>query len=334
MTADRKTATPRIRRPTEVPGLPQPPPRSYPEAAGSLLLAFASLALLASLLRRSWPALDFLLSQNTLQAMVIGGIITQGGLILLPTLLTILVNRLPAADLTGGRPRAGSLILSVSVGVPAAVVFQGLNNLLLYMLLRSGIDLPAPTQATGVGGSLFQHSWAVMILIVLVSVIVPGVAEELMFRGVILASLRSSGAFLSAIVWQAAAFALFHGDPLFLLPPFLTGLLLAAVRRSSDSIYPAMLTHMTLNLTLLAINPLLPRLTAQYLLDGKAQAQSLLYASLIAACVAAVALVPLLILIIHLQQPPSRQRLHIWPADWKFALAFLVLLATMILENT
>ena len=335
MRTGRKTQSPQIRQPGGVSGLPEPAVQPCTGAAGLLLLAHAGLTLAVVLLQRCWPQLDRLVGGHTLQAMVLGGVLMQGGLILLPTVLTILACRLPTLGVTGGKPRSGSLILAFMIGIPAAVLFQGLNNLLIYGLGKGGVALPAPTSTTGFdSGSIFRLSWPVLALVLLTSVVMPGLIEELMFRGVILSALRSGGAVLSAIVWQAAAFALFHADPLFLLPPFLAGLMLAAIRVSSDSLLPAMLAHMSLNFSLLAISPLLPRLTAQYLLSGGSQANSLLYASLIAACVAAVAFVPLLVLIRHQPAQPqeSAARLHFWPADWKFALAFLVQIATIILE--
>ncbi len=319
------------------PALPasQTPARSWSGLAGTLLLLHAGLALLMVLLRRAWPPLEQLVNDDTLYSFVIGGIIMQGGLILLPTLLVIATGRIPAASILGGRARAGSLILALTLGVPAAVVFQGLNNLLIYAAVKSGIDLPVLTNSSGISGAdLFSQPTLVFLLIVLISVVMPGLVEELMFRGVILSAFVSTGAGASAIFWQALAFAVFHGDPLFMLPPFLAGLMLASIRQRSGSLLPAILAHMSLNMSLLALAPLLPKLTADYLAASTSAADSLLYASLIAACVAAVALVPLLILITHWQakRPEAVSRLRFWPADWKFVLAFVVLLVTMMIE--
>jgi membrane protease YdiL (CAAX protease family) len=326
-----------VRRPSGIPGLAEPQKRSYQGVAGTLLLVHALLVLLFYLLRRAWPALDRLIAGGTLQTYVAGGILMQGILILLPVVVIIFLCRLPTADLVGTKAKAGSLVLGFTVGIPAAVVFQGLNNLLIYALIKAGARLPeAAGKASPIGSDFLKQPALLIILVVLVSVVMPGLVEELMFRGVILASLSSAGAAASAVFWQALAFALFHADPLFLLPPFLAGLLLANIRRHSDSLWPAMLAHMSLNLSLQAINPLLPRLTAQYLSSPSSQPGSLLYASLIAACIAAVTLVPLLILISHMQAKPERTgaRLRIWPADWKFAIAILVLVATMMIESS
>jgi len=324
---------PLLRQPDGVPGLPGPDSPSWTGLGGTLLLIHAILAMTAVLLRRSWPPFDGLVGDSTLNAYVLSGLIMQGGLIFLPTLLIIITRRVSSGDILGGKAKAGSLILSLTAGIPAAVVFQGLNNLLIYGLVRSGIRLPAASAAFDAGSSLFSRPLPVLLLIIMISVLIPSLVEELMFRGVILASLTSGGATASAIILQAAAFAVFHGEPLFILPPFLAALLLALIRRNSDSLLPAILMHISLNFSLLALAPLLPTLTVDYLSTGGNESLSLLYASLIAAFVAAVALVPLIVLITS--QParrPAHARLHFWPADWKFALAFLLLIATMIVE--
>jgi len=333
MRTRRLTVKPLLRQPDGIPGLPPAGSPPWTGPAGTLLLLHSVLALLAVLLRRAWLPFDALVGAATVNAYVISSLIMQGGMIFIPTILIIWFGRIQPSEISGGKARAGSLILALTAGIPAAVVFQGLNNLLIYALVKSGIRLPASSTAFDDSSNLLAKPLPVLLLIVLVSVIIPALVEELMFRGVILASLSSGGATISAVLLQAAAFALFHGDPLFLLPPFLAGWLLALVRRSSLSLLPAILMHLSLNLSLLALAPLLPTLTAEYASAASSGSFSLLYASLIAAFVAAVALIPLIVLITSQTPRQTRQaRWQIWPADWKFALAILILVATMVVE--
>lgn len=333
MRTQTSTSKPLLRQPDGIPGLPPAGNPPWTGLGGTLLLLHSILALLAVLLRRAWPPFDMFVGAATLNAYVISSLIMQGGLILIPTVLIIWFGRIKPDEISGSKARAGSLILALTAGIPAAVVFQGLNNLLIYALVKSGIRLPAATAAFADNSNLLAKPLPVLLLIVLASVIIPALIEELMFRGVILASLSSGGATLSAILLQAFAFALFHGDPLFLLPPFLAGWLLALVRRSSLSLLPSILMHLSLNLSLLALAPLLPTLTAEYVSAASSESFSLLYASLIAAFVAAVALVPLIVLITSQSPRQARPpRWQIWPADWKFALAILILVATMVVE--
>lgn len=303
------------------------PRRIYARAAGLALLLHTVLYLIWVFLQRYVPFLEKLQREVSLLAYVSGGILAQGILVLLPALLIIILLKLPASDISGGRPRAGSLITGIVIGIPAAVVFQGLNNLLIYAMVKGGFRLPEPTSpVTFLSNDLFDYSWSVLLIVTIVGMILPGICEELLFRGVIQTAMTSTGAATAAVFWQAVAFALFHADPLFWLPPFLAGLLLGYIRLQSGSIFPAVMAHISLNLSLLALSPLLPRLTSQLITSGTSQATSLLYASLIAACVAAVALVPLIV--IFGQQPRNKEAgriKHFFPFDWLFILACLVL---------
>lgn len=300
--------------------------------AGLLLIVHTTLTLILQLAAMSIPALAAWLGSDTLLGLVSRTVLMQGSLILLPTLAFIVLQKIPAEAVTGGRSRPSSLMLAAVIGIPAAVVFQGLNNLILYFLVRFGWELPKLNAAADrYSSGLWQQPVQAILVIILIRVLAPAVIEELMFRGVVQGSLMVRGATGSAIFWQAVAFALFHNDPLFILPPLLAGWLLGYLRQNGESILPGMVAHTSLNLTLLAISPLLPRLTAQYLKISTQTSLSLFYASLIATFVAAVALVPLLALVSHLKPANEAEspKLVLFPGDVKFALALLMLIATM-----
>ncbi|NCA98201.1 MAG: CPBP family intramembrane metalloprotease [Clostridia bacterium] len=305
-------------------------------AAGTLLIIHTILTLALQLAAMAQPSLTSFLTQSSLRGLVSRAVLMQGGLILLPTLLVILIDHLPAQDIWGGRSRDGSLILAAVVGVPAAVVFHGLNNLSIYFMLRLGWRLPRPDSSDDYLANLWQQPWAVTVVLILIRVLAPALIEELMFRGVILTSLWAQLAPGLAIFWQAVAFALFHNDPFFLVSPFLAGLLLGYLRLHGGSLLPSMIAHASLNLTLFVLTPLLPRLTAQYLNLPTRSTQSIFYASLIATFLAAVALIPLLALLGRTQYklptrlPRSSQAAHVsMPGGLLFALALLMLLATI-----
>lgn len=328
------TNKPIIRTPTGIEGIHEPEAQPQNGIAGTLLLIHSGANLAIILMMRAWPALAERMGYANLQSWVIRTLIMQGAFIFLPAAVILLVSRFPAEMVVGRRAAPGSLFLAVTIGIPAAVVFQGLNNLFLYVLIQSGIRLPVIRSSNMVADTdLLSRPWIFIAFIVLITAVIPAVVEELFFRGVLFASLRSGGALVSAAVWQAIAFALFHADPLFLLPPFLTGLLLAFIRHQCGRLWPAMLTHFSLNLSLIALTPLLPRLTQSMLLDQSQHTTSLLYASLIAACIAAVGLIPLIILIANLK-PDGKQykkKFVVFPGDWKFALAIVLLIVTIML---
>ncbi|MDD2534242.1 MAG: type II CAAX endopeptidase family protein [Eubacteriales bacterium] len=328
-------------------------------AAGALLLIHTVLTWLIQLTALMSPQLASWLAVPSLLGTVTRAVVMQGALILLPTLWVIWYFKLTPGQITGHRSTPSSLILAVVVGIPAGVVFQGLNNLTLYFAARMGIAIPQSTRTVSdqLSQGLWDQGYLIILTVVIIQVLTPAVVEELMFRGVIQGSLKRYMAPFAALIWQAVAFSLFHSNPVFIVAPLLAGLLLGLLRQNGNSILPGILAHLSMNLTLLLISPLLPELTAHYLNLSTRSTSSLFYASLIATFIAAVALVPLLALISHLRPENSDEhvlshQINIYrlghgditdadsddepepgtsfiPRDWKFALALLMLLATM-----
>jgi len=79
-------------------------------------------------------------------------------------------------------------------------------------------------------------------------VVIAPIAEELTFRGLCFASM---GRF--ALPGSAALFAVAHALPVLLLPVFLAGLGIGWLRRRTDSLYPGLAVHMSLNATALTV---------------------------------------------------------------------------------
>ena len=77
----------------------------------------------------------------------------------------------------------------------------------------------------------------------LVIALVPAVCEEMLFRGVIMHSLKVKYRVPSAIAITAALFGLYHMSLVKFIPTGLLGLLLCLVVWKTGSIYPAMLMH-------------------------------------------------------------------------------------------
>jgi len=69
------------------------------------------------------------------------------------------------------------------------------------------------------------------------------VCEEVLFRGLLLQLLRRRAGWRSAIVWSAVLFALYHLNPVVLLPVCLVGMYLALLVWRSGSLYPAIVAH-------------------------------------------------------------------------------------------
>jgi membrane protease YdiL (CAAX protease family) len=309
--------------------------RSNYTIAGTLLLLHTVLYLLADLLLQNLPELSSILYSDSIRSFAISGLATQGFLILLPVLIVMVVFHTSASNIIGDRPLPGTILLSFVTGIPAAAVFQGLNNLLIYQLLRMGWQIPVVTTPYSFNTNIIWSApLSIKAVIIIVSALLPAIAEELMFRGVIQGSLAGRSRVAVIIFWQAVAFMLFHLDPLFILPPFMTGLLLGYLRHKSQSLLAPIVCHISLNISLLVLNPLLPRFTKSLLEISSETTRSLLYASLIASCIAAVALVPLIFIIGHQYKSPTPAKVRnlLFPGDWKLILAMSIMIVTIIIR--
>ncbi len=301
-------------------------------APGTLLLVHAVLAALVQIGWSLLPDGTFGLSKVSLQGYVIAAALMQGACILVPTLAVAGGYGItPRMILGRSLPRPGGLILAAAAGIPAAVVLTGLNNIAVYFIAQTGFVLPAPSPLRIAATS--TEMWTVLIAL---GVIVPGLVEELMFRGVIQGSMEHVGARRSAVLLPALAFALFHADPLFVLAPFGAGLLLGYLRSSTGSVFAPMAAHITLNLTLFLVRPLLPQ-WRDAVAGAGFDAGQLLVISIVATVVGLIAAVPVLLAFgstmfrrstapirLHGEQPEPKAFL-----EWRF-LAGLALLAVFL----
>jgi sodium transport system permease protein len=77
--------------------------------------------------------------------------------------------------------------------------------------------------------------------------LVPAVAEELLFRGVLFGAARARIGATGAVVVTAIAFGLYHGSIYRFAPAALGGLLLGVVRAAGGSLWPAIAFHVANN---------------------------------------------------------------------------------------
>jgi sodium transport system permease protein len=77
--------------------------------------------------------------------------------------------------------------------------------------------------------------------------LLPAIAEEVTFRGVVLGGLRQSGSRWVAVVGSAVVFGLFHINPYHVVVATALGLLLGFVALESGSILPGILIHLVNN---------------------------------------------------------------------------------------
>ena len=176
--------------------------------------------------------------------------------ILLP-MLTILGITLAMAFLFTGQPRQTlglrkptgfSLVAAVLLAIalyPAATMLQ--------MLVSKTYAIPQQMQAMLEAVEMKLASgpaWFALILIALV----PAVCEELAFRGFILTGMRQPGSGKRERRWRAIAvsslfFALAHGILQQQISAFFLGLILGYIAYQVQSVWPAILYHLTHNTT-------------------------------------------------------------------------------------
>lgn len=113
-----------------------------------------------------------------------------------------------------------------------------LHNLLLVQL---GVE----TQGDSIL-DLYRELGAPAALLVAGILLAP-VVEEIFFRGFLFPGLRERYGWVRAMLLSAAIFAVFHLQWVALIPTFLLGCMLAYLRHRTDSLWPGILLHFTIN---------------------------------------------------------------------------------------
>ncbi|GEM_PF-529863 len=91
--------------------------------------------------------------------------------------------------------------------------------------------------------ALIAQSWFDWVIIILATVVIAGVFEEILFRGFVQTAFEQQHKILTAIVITAAIFAANHAVPWWLAQIFLLGLCLGWMAQQSNSIIPGAVVH-------------------------------------------------------------------------------------------
>ena len=134
-----------------------------------------------------------------------------------------------------GKPLTYFLVL---IGAPAATLLAALVG------IAQGAFMEIPESYRELMEKLFlAETGKSLVTAVVVFAIVPGICEELFFRGFVLRGLASRMSPPMAVLWTAILFGAFHFDLYRLLPTTLLGLLLGSLVWLTGSLWPAMLLH-------------------------------------------------------------------------------------------
>lgn len=133
--------------------------------------------------------------------------------------------------------------LSVLTAAVAVLFINCVSQLWFILVQCMGGTIPAsgvavPTTVRGLSSA------------VILSAVLPGICEELLFRGLMLSAWEERGS-LRAVTTVSLLFTLLHGNLLGIPSEFICGVLLACIVISSGSLFAGMVFHTVFNSTLL-----------------------------------------------------------------------------------
>lgn len=159
---------------------------------------------------------------------------TQMILLLVPLFLVVYTKR----DIRQTYGFASTKAVNFLGGALISVGMVLLNLVITAALMKL---LPQSTEnMETVFSELFESNVLAAFVVVAVT---PAICEEMLFRGVIMHSMRAKYRVSSAIAITAVLFGLYHMSLVKFIPTGLIGLMLCLVAWKADSIYPAMLMH-------------------------------------------------------------------------------------------
>jgi sodium transport system permease protein len=159
------------------------------------------------------------------------------GIFLGGTLLMIWRYRLPMREALALRPVKPFVWLAVLIGAPSALlVGNGVAQLAQYVI-------PVPQEVIESFGQFLLPEDLPLWQVVFFLAVLPGVCEELAFRGVLLYGLRRHLRPVPLALLVGVVFGLFHVALFRLIPTAYMGALLAGVTLLTGSIFPAMVWH-------------------------------------------------------------------------------------------
>jgi len=221
------------------PSLPPQPPLPVRARDLALLLVLTIIGVLALPVSATliWPDIDFTALTTVLGLFVAQSVV----MVTLTWLVALRPHHLGLADI-GLRPAySGWYRLAVAIGLLCMPVVA-LVNLALQSLTGGPAENPQLEALAPEG-----FSWTSLIaMLLLVGVLVPFV-EEVIFRGLVLGWLRKHLRFAYAAPISALFFSVVHGIPSLMPALAVMGLVLAAMKERSGSLWPSMIVHGVFN---------------------------------------------------------------------------------------
>ncbi|MBD5476017.1 MAG: CPBP family intramembrane metalloprotease [Lachnospiraceae bacterium] len=159
---------------------------------------------------------------------------TQMILLLVPLFLVVYTKRDIRQTYGFARTKAVNFLGGALISVGMVLLNLVITAALMKLLPQSTENMET------VFSELFESNVVAAFLVIAVT---PAICEEMLFRGVIMHSMKAKYRVSSAIAITAVLFGLYHMSLVKFIPTGLIGLMLCLVAWKADSIYPAMLMH-------------------------------------------------------------------------------------------
>jgi sodium transport system permease protein len=153
--------------------------------------------------------------------------------------------------LSVGRPEGGAARALAAAVLIGGAAWIGCSMPLVWL---QGALVPGQEAASAALKGNLSLEGTPLVVVVLALAVVPAIAEELAFRGVVLGALSTRLRPASAILLSALLFAISHGSLFRLLPTLVLGVLLGLIARRTRTLWPSMLAHALNNGILLALD--------------------------------------------------------------------------------
>lgn len=177
--------------------------------------------------------------ESELWYLIISALISQGSFIL----TTVFINKTNKVSYSALKVKFNVDLKTILLCVVIAFVcFFGLFNLIEVVgfaldkigYVSSSLSLP------------LTNGWNLVLNLLLLGVL-PAIAEELVFRGIIFNGLKNTKGNTFAVVISALLFALMHGNLAQLVYPFIMGLVFAIIVLRTGNLLCSIIVHMTNN---------------------------------------------------------------------------------------
>lgn len=169
-----------------------------------------------------------------------GLVITEYLILLLPIVLFALYKKIDLKAAFRLKPlpvKVAIKIIGLSALLIPTVAVVNLIAVFVIELFSSAITTSLPTANTGLD----------FMLLFFVIAISAGLCEEFFFRGMVLDAYQSQSNLLTAAIWSAILFGIFHFNPQNLLGPIVLGLVYAYLVQLTGSIWAGVIGHITNN---------------------------------------------------------------------------------------